>query len=76
MTREPNLTPLHCREVLRKMARESPSSRSKSNKRRIPTNPPLRMILKSASRETSALQSQENDTIYTLLPAVAEVINT
>ena len=26
--------------------------------------------------ETSALQSQENDTIYTLLPAVAEAINT
>ena len=26
--------------------------------------------------ETSALQSQENETIYTLLPAVAEAINT
>ena len=26
--------------------------------------------------ETTALQSQENDTIYTLLPSVAEAINT
>ena len=34
------------------------------------------VIEKCIMLETSALQSQENDTIYTLLPAVAEAINT
>ena len=35
--------------ALRKTARESPSSNSRSNKLRKPTNPHLRMLLKSAS---------------------------
>ena len=38
----------HCQKVPRKTARESPSSSSKSNKLRIPTNPRLRMLLKNA----------------------------
>ena len=34
------------------------------------------VIEESITLETTVLQSQENDTIYTLLPAVAEAINT
>ena len=57
--------------------RESPSSNSRSNKRRKPYESSLKNVIEEwIILETNALQSQENETIYSLLPVLAEAVNT